>query len=471
MRSTKSLFCLTSAAVLAAVSACTTTTDPAPIASIQLQPGQDSIFPGETYNGWIVTLRDGSGNAITGRTLSWTSQNPEVISINPATGEATGVGTGGSLITVSAGGKQAQATLRVIPPVVSIVTVPDSFDLPLTTTRQINVQLVGPNGLGITGRQIAWASLDPNIVAVSTNGLVTPLAVGTATIRITVSQTQTTVRVRVVPEPVASVRISPQGSVQVIRLGQTKQLTAECLNAAQQVLTGRTITWNSTNPLVASVGINTGLVTGVTVGQSQVAATCDNSVSTSVVAQVTLVPVASVSVAPTQLNLLVGQQGQLTPTARDSANNVLALQNRSVQWTSENIPVATVSNQGVVSAQSQGLANVWVKIDGVDSPLIPVAVNNVPVATVTIGPLNPSVTCGQQTQLTFTARDANGNVLNGRPATWQSQNQAVATIGAASGIATGVTVGTATIVATVEGVTGFAVLTVNPQQAPLSACP
>lgn len=212
-----------------------------------------------------------------------------------------------------------------------------------------------------------------------------------------------------------------------------------------------------------------GLVTGVSIGQANITATCDNLVSASVVAQVTPVPVSSVTITPPTLNLQVGQQGQLTATARDSANNVLSLQGRTVTWTSDNLPVATVSPLGVVAAVSAGVARIQVSVDGVLSQIVDANVTNVPVASVTIGPLNPSVVCGQQIQLTATTRDANSNILTGRSVSWISGTQAIATIGSATGIATGVTPGTTQITATSEGVSGFIVLTVTAPQ--VGSCP
>lgn len=356
-------FHLTSVAALAA---CTTATDPVPIATIGLFPNSDSLEIGQTYVNWTVLIRDAANQELTGRVLTWESSNLPVATVDRSSGVVTALGTGDAIITVRAEGKQAQATIKVLQPIIAIVATPDSFDLPMTTTRTIGVQLVGPNGLAITNRVITWASSNPGIAVVSASGLVTPVATGTATITIRAGTKFTTVRARVVGEPVTTVRITPLQTVQVVRLGQTKQLTAECLNAAQQVLTGRTITWNSSNPVVATVS-GSGLISGLTVGSASITATCDNSVSASVTAQVTPVPVASVTITPPTLTLSVSALSQLLATARDSAGNVLSLQGRAVLWTSNNEPVATVSNSGVVNGRSIGNASVFVSIDGVVS--------------------------------------------------------------------------------------------------------
>lgn len=363
------LACLTSAAVVA----CTTATDLVPIATISLQPGIDSIEVGDVYNGWVLTLKDAAGVTLTGRPVTWESNNPTVASVNPTTGTVTGlVGGSGALITVRAEGKTAQASIKVLHPILAIVVSPDSFDLPMTTTRTIVAQLVGPDGLAITNRLVSWSSANPSIAVVGATGLVTPVSPGTTTINIRAGSKEKGVRVRVVGEPVSSVRLTPQGTVHVIRLGQSRQFTAECLNASQQVLTGRTITWNSGNPIVASVS-GSGLVTGNAIGSAQIEASCDN-VKASFTAQVTPVPVSSVTITPNGLTVSVGTQSQLTAIARDSAGNALSLQGRQVVWSSSNIPVAQVSAQGVVSALSAGSASITVTVDGVVSAPVTVDV-------------------------------------------------------------------------------------------------
>ena len=356
------------------MAACTTATDPIPIHQITLQPQLDSVEVGETYSNWIVTLTDAAGITITGRQLSWESSFPTIATVDAGSGLVTGIGEGTSAITVRSGGKQASAFIKVLQPILSIVAVPDSFDLPLTTSRTIAVQLVGPGGNAITNRQINWSTSNPNVVVVSASGVVTAVNVGTATITIRAGTKLVTVRVRAVGEPVTSVRITPVQAVHIVRLAQSKQLAAECLNSSNQVLTGRSISWTSGNPVVATVSQN-GLVSGASLGSAQITATCDNSVSGSTQVQVTLVPVVSVSIEPTSLTLGPNSQGQLTPIPRDSANNVLSIQGRNVNWTSSNNPVAVVNGQGVVQSGGQaGSANIQVSVDGVVSAPVPVTV-------------------------------------------------------------------------------------------------
>src|SRR4029079_11366762 len=64
------------------------------------------------------------------------------------------------------------------------------------------------------------------------------------------------------------------------------------------------------------------------------------------------------------------------------------------------------------------------------------------------------------TQATATARDASNNVLTGRAVTWSSGSTTIATVSGA-GLVTAVAAGTTNIVATSEGQSGNASLTVS----------
>src|SRR5438552_15550359 len=82
-----------------------------------------------------------------------------------------------------------------------------------------------------------------------------------------------------------------------------------------------------------------------------------------------------------------------------------------------------------------------------------VSVASVPVASVTMSPSTPNMYVGGAVQLTATPKDAAGNVLSGRVISWTSSNVALATV-SASGLVTGVAVGSVTITATSEGQRG-----------------
>ncbi|NOT08312.1 MAG: hypothetical protein HOP28_08900, partial [Gemmatimonadales bacterium] len=136
--------------------------------------------------------------------------------------------------------------------------------------------------------------------------------------------------------------------------GTTAQLTATTKDAQGNTLTGRAVTWTSTAEAVATVS-NTGLVTAVTPGTSQIRATSESTVGQTTVT-VTPVPVATVTLSAAEATLVATQQFPLTATAKDAQGNTLA--GRIVTWGSNAEGVATVSQTGVVTAVANGTATI-----------------------------------------------------------------------------------------------------------------
>jgi hypothetical protein len=138
-----------------------------------------------------------------------------------------------------------------------------------------------------------------------------------------------------------------------INVGATQQLTATPRDANNAPLTGRVVTWQSSNPAIASVNPNTGLVTGVAPGGPvTITATCEGQTATASVT-VQLAPVATVTVAPSTGSVATGATLQLTATTRDVGGVVLT--GRTVAWTTANAGIANVNaNTGLVSGVAQG---------------------------------------------------------------------------------------------------------------------
>ena len=78
-------------------------------------------------------------------------------------------------------------------------------------------------------------------------------------------------------EPVASLTISPAAAI--LWLGKTAQLVATAKDAAGAVLTGRSVTWTTSDPTIVTVDA-TGLVTSAGAGSATVTATSEGESST-----------------------------------------------------------------------------------------------------------------------------------------------------------------------------------------------
>lgn len=149
------------------------------------------------------------------------------------------------------------------------------------------------SGVDIAACAVTWAvSPDASVATVSSAGLVTGVSLGgPVTISASVNGKGKSVlsassNVTVVQAAVASVILLPTTSN--LTIGATQPLTAELRDARGTVLTGRTVSWSSDAPSVATVS-SSGLVTGVFLGQATVTATSEGVSGT---ADVTVNPVA-----------------------------------------------------------------------------------------------------------------------------------------------------------------------------------
>jgi uncharacterized protein YjdB len=257
------------------------------------------------------------------------------------------------------------------------------------------------------------------------------------------------------PTPVESVVVTPQ--VLQLVAGNAGALVAEVKDGAGNVLRDRRLVWASANPAIATVSDN-GVVTGVSAGSVDIAATSEGK---SAVASVTVVPVppqvSSVRVAPDNVYLFVAAGEDLVATPYDP-NNV-AIGGRNAVWTTNNASVASISQTGHVTGLVPGTAVITAVVDGV-AGYANVTVRLVPVAKVTIMPTGASVGEGKSITLVARVTDAAGNVLTNRPVTWSSSNPGIATIDQ-FGVVRGVRKGTVTITATSEGKFGTASIRVS----------
>ncbi len=254
------------------------------------------------------------------------------------------------------------------------------------------------------------------------------------------------------PVPVASVEVALAKSS--ILEGETTNATATPKDANGTVLSGRPISWASSDPTVATV-TQAGMVTALKAGATNVSASSEGRTGTATVT-VTALPVATVTVSLASSSLIVGATTQATSSVKDANGSILI--GRAVTWSSDFPSIATVNAIGFVSAVSPGLANITATSEG-HSGSAPIMVMAPSIASITVTLGSSTLASGSRTQATATARDKDGNILVGKALTLSSDNTSIATV-TPQGVVTGILWGTANITATGEGVTGSAPITV-----------
>src|SRR5262245_8988899 len=154
------------------------------------------------------------------------------------------------------------------------------------------------------------------------------------------------------PPPPAAISVieltPPTASVDV---GKTTPLVATPRDAAGLALTGRTLSWMSSSPAVATVETN-GVVHGVAAGTAFITVSAEGKTAAAAITVTPLAgaPVATVTVAPALDTIEAYDPKIMTAVLRDAKDSVL--KNRVVRWTSSNPWVATIDS---VTGQLLGL--------------------------------------------------------------------------------------------------------------------
>lgn len=314
---------------------CEITVDPVMASQIELSISNETLKIGQSLQINATISPDNT----TDKTVTWVSsdENVATVSIN---GEVLALSQGETTITATCGDVEATCTIKVVPV--------DSEDIILNYTA-VNVKIGQTLQLSATiypedttDKTVIWTSSDET-VAVVNNGLVSVLKEGTATISATNgSQSASCI---ITAEPVLAEQVILTQSNITVNVGTPVSLTSTVL---PDNTTDPTIVWTSLNPEVVTVagGVVTGLIPGTTV----VTATCGAATASCIVTVVQ--PATSITLNETELTLNIGEMYDLIETVKPADTT------DAVVWTSSNVSIVIVDENGIVTALQKGSATI-----------------------------------------------------------------------------------------------------------------
>ena len=193
------------------------------------------------------------------------------------------------------------------------------------------------------------SSSSPNVISISSNGVVTGLSNGTATVRVTTENNKTaTGFVTVQTSPIGIQLNKNNVTLDLTANPKSIQLTSTILPSTANVQ--NVVKWSSSNSSIASVG-NDGTVIGVSNGTAVITATTQNGKTTKCNVKVQTSPVSlSLNKAKTTLNMTGTKTTKLYPVYDPKTSNV----NTKLTWKSSDTSVATVDQDGNVTAKKNG---------------------------------------------------------------------------------------------------------------------
>jgi len=230
-----------------------------------------------------------------------------------------------------------------------------------------------------------------------------------------------------------------------LEVGATLTLTA---TVSPENADNKTVTWSSSDDAVATVDAN-GKVTAVAVGNVTITAKAgDKTAECKVTILAKIIAVESITFDESSLSLPVGDSKTLTATV--SPENA---DNKTVTWSSSDEAIATVDENGKVTAVAAGTATI--KATANDGSEVfgscAVTVSLVAVTSITLNKTTTKITVGGTETLSVTSVSP-ANATD-KTYTWSSSDETIATVDA-NGKVTAVAVGTATIKATANDGSG-----------------
>jgi hypothetical protein len=161
--------------------------------------------------------------------------------------------------------------------VVEIELTPNPLVLAQGQLGALEVEPRDANGALVTGVTVRLSISDEQVAGLTPEGVVEARSIGTATISAelgTAHSTATVIVTGVPTAPVASVSVSPPSPT--LAVGGSAQLTAIARDASSNVLTGRVVSWTSSDATIATVSA-AGVVTGLRGGAATVTATVEGA--------------------------------------------------------------------------------------------------------------------------------------------------------------------------------------------------
>lgn len=404
---------------------------------LSLDKTELELFESESY----VLKAVISPSDATDKSVEWKSSDETVATVFGGKVQAMKEGT--AVITAKSGAFEASCEVTVKCRVKGVSLSEHTLTLTSGDTYQLKASVYPERA---DDRAVEWSSDNASVVSVSGNGLLTALSPGSATISVKTLDGSHTDECKVtVKEAITAVTGIVLSSTELgLSVGKTGELTAEVKPAGA---TNTAVRWESADPAVASVEVKDGkcTVSAKSSGEAVICATTEDGGYHAYCKVTVKQPITSIRLRPSDLELRVGDNAKLDVTVEPSVHD------DSLVWSSTDLTVATVDQDGTVTAVSEGSTEIRVKAAFSDpsSPVeavCRVTVENA-VAKVTgvkVDPTSLSIYVGDSKTLTATVSPASAE---NKAVSWKSSNADVASVNA-SGRVNAINPGTTDITVT-----------------------
>lgn len=380
-----------------------------------------------------LTVTGTPADALEGQTITWKSSNKDVVTVD-SEGKVEAVGVGNATITATAAGKSDSVKITVNNPLKKITVDPATLTLKKGTSKTLSVKYDPADTTD--NKAVTWESSDKSVATVDANGEVTALKDGSATITAKVGKLTATCALTVQEKKLTG--ISLDKTALELSKGQSSE-APKVIYTPADTTDDKTVTWSSADEKIATV--KNGVVTAKATGTTKITATVGThkaECTVTVNAKLT-----GIKVTPDKVTVEKGQKANLNVTYLPADTT----DEKAVTWKSENESVATVDENGVVTAVAGGKTKVIAtakannKITAVCEVKVPIHTESIALNKTEITDLLKGKT--EKLEVSFIP----SNTEDSREVKWTSSAADIAAVDA-NGTVKALKEGTATITAT-----------------------
>lgn len=396
--------------------------------SIAVAPKTATIGVGDTQQ---KTVSAQPQDAETG-VVTWSSSKPEVAAVDN-NGVVTGKANGTATITATTeDGKKDTAEITVAVPVAAISLDQTSLNFHRGDAAKTIAVTIQPSNA--SDKTVTWESSNDAVATVK-NGLVTPKGKGSAVITATSSNGKTATCTVTVDVPLTGIALDK--SQLALKKGQTGTLT---VLYTPDDADNKDVTWTSSDTTVATV--SNGTVTALKAGTAVIKASAPGVADAACTVTVTEIQIHEISFNKATATIQKGENETLTVNYPDETTD-----SKAVSWSSSDASIASVDQNGKVTAHKANAGKAVITATVVDRPAVKAT------CEVTVSSTLKSIALDQSTlnldkgsaqnlTVVYTPADTTSD----KTMIWTSSNNSVVTV--ADGVVTAVGAGTAIITAT-----------------------
>ncbi|HEV2669915.1 MAG TPA: Ig-like domain-containing protein [Gemmatimonadales bacterium] len=330
-----------------------------PASALRLEPGVVYLLPSENARVSPRALRD-DGSPAAPVAVTWTSlrtdvasvdQSGNVVALSPGQGTIQATASGGLTATAPVVVQQADFSVREGS---ALMLSPNQIDT-------LHVAVTSQNSRTVNPLVLQWASSDQSVARVSLAGVVTAVGPGKATLSVSGLLQSKSIEVSV-HKVVDKLSVRPRVSAEVqVALTGASKFEAQALAADNALVPEAPLRWTVTDPAIASFDPKTGLLTGRSLGKTQLTVRGPGS-GLAVTWNVSVIA-AAVRFTEPRIGIGVNQRRTLRGTWADDSGNVLGPA-ANLTWTSDHPQVATVGEDGTVAGAGYGHARITATAPG-----------------------------------------------------------------------------------------------------------